>query len=87
MKDSTPVGMVSSKQFLLNTSTKDELTVYLVNTALHYNEGTHTMVIVTARQDVLSNCMYNTSSKKTQKSPSTAWMLFEKCNRTLHSVI
>ena len=57
MKDSTPVGKVSAKQFLSNTSTKDELTVYLVNKALHHNEGTLMMFIVTSRQDVFSNCI------------------------------
>ena len=55
MKDSTPVGNVSAMQFLSNTRTKDELTVYLVDKALCHNEGTPKMVIVTPRQYVLSN--------------------------------
>ena len=57
VKDNTPVGKVSVKQFRSSNSTKDELTVYLAEKALQYFHTKPKVFIVTSRQDVLSNCM------------------------------
>lgn len=57
VKDNTPVGKVSVKQFLSSNSTKDELTVYLAEKALQHFHTKPKVFIVTSRQDVLSNCM------------------------------
>ncbi len=53
--DSTPIGKVTTKQFLSCTSTKDELTVYLAQKALSHFEGKDQNFIVTSRKDVFSN--------------------------------
>ena len=55
VEDNTPITKISVKQFLSSTSTKDELTVYLAKKALHHFEGTAKVLIVTSRQDALSN--------------------------------
>ena len=47
--DNTPVGKVSAEQFLSNTTTKDELMVYLAKKALLHFEGKPTVFIVTLR--------------------------------------
>jgi len=53
--ENTPVAKVSAKQFLSSTTTKHELTVYLVKQALHHFHGKPKVFIVTSRQDVLPN--------------------------------
>lgn len=57
VQDSTPIGKLTANQFLSNTNTKDEITVYLAKKALGHFEGTTKVFIVNSRQDVFSNCM------------------------------
>lgn len=57
VKDNTQVGKVSVKKFLSRNSTKDELTVYLAEKALQHFHTKPKVLIVTSRQDVLSNCI------------------------------
>ena len=51
------IGMVSAKQFLSSTATKDQPTVYLAKKVLKHFEGKPKVFIVTSRQEVLANSM------------------------------
>ena len=51
------IGMVSAKQFLSSTATKDQLTVYLAKKVLKHFEGKPKVFRVTSRQEVLANFM------------------------------
>jgi hypothetical protein len=55
VEDCTPVGKLSVKQFLSSTTTKDALTVYLANKALHHYSARSKVFVATSRQDAFSN--------------------------------
>lgn len=75
VEDQTPVGKVSTKQFLSSTATKDELTVYLAHKAVMHFEGKSTVFIATSRQDVYSNSIDVKDIQSSQEEADTKIIL------------
>ena len=75
VEDNTPLGKVSAKQFLSSTTTKDELTVYLAQKALHHYAGSSKIFYVTAREEVFSNSMDAQHLRSSQEEADTRMIL------------
>lgn len=75
VEDQTPIGKVSTKQFLSSTATKDELTVYLAHKAVMHFEGKSTVFIATSRQDVYSNSIDVKDIQSSQEEADTKIIL------------